>query len=216
MGVAVNPAGGDPPDRRLHHDGAGLRADRGGPFQGPADPRPQFRHVRDARAFPGCRRSRPSSSIRPRSPSPGGGEPPIITMGAVIANAIFDATGARLLPAAHDAGADQSGALIGRAGRAGGGGPESAGPAGATGGPARVFLNQFSAVPNFVRTTTPQPRMLTTAEKRNPMKGMNPMKLTTSSPRKRRRPAARRHVPVEATGPGFRRRSRTARPVRRP
>lgn len=33
----------------------------------------------------------------PEVPIAGGGEPPIITMGAVIANAIFDATGARLL-----------------------------------------------------------------------------------------------------------------------
>ena len=33
----------------------------------------------------------------PRSPAQGGGEPGIICMGAVIANAIFDATGARLL-----------------------------------------------------------------------------------------------------------------------
>jgi CO/xanthine dehydrogenase Mo-binding subunit len=31
------------------------------------------------------------------SPFQGGGEPPIICMGAVIANAVFDATGARLL-----------------------------------------------------------------------------------------------------------------------
>jgi len=31
------------------------------------------------------------------SPPQGGGEPPIICMGAVIANAVFDATGARLL-----------------------------------------------------------------------------------------------------------------------
>ena len=31
------------------------------------------------------------------SPPQGGGEPPIISMGAVIANAIFDAVGARLL-----------------------------------------------------------------------------------------------------------------------
>jgi CO/xanthine dehydrogenase Mo-binding subunit len=31
------------------------------------------------------------------SPPQGGGEPPIIGMGAVIANAVFDATGARLL-----------------------------------------------------------------------------------------------------------------------
>jgi CO/xanthine dehydrogenase Mo-binding subunit len=31
------------------------------------------------------------------SPCQGGGEPPIICMGAVIANAVFDATGARLL-----------------------------------------------------------------------------------------------------------------------
>jgi isoquinoline 1-oxidoreductase len=33
----------------------------------------------------------------PEVPISGGGEPPIITMGAVVANAIFDATGARLL-----------------------------------------------------------------------------------------------------------------------
>jgi len=33
----------------------------------------------------------------PGTPSSGGGEPPIVCMGAVIANAIFDATGARLL-----------------------------------------------------------------------------------------------------------------------
>jgi CO/xanthine dehydrogenase Mo-binding subunit len=31
------------------------------------------------------------------SPPQGGGEPPIICMGALIANAVFDATGARLL-----------------------------------------------------------------------------------------------------------------------
>ena len=33
----------------------------------------------------------------PEVPIAGGGEPPIITMGAVVANAIYDATGARLL-----------------------------------------------------------------------------------------------------------------------
>jgi CO/xanthine dehydrogenase Mo-binding subunit len=33
----------------------------------------------------------------PEVPISGGGEPPIITMGAVVANAIFDATGVRLL-----------------------------------------------------------------------------------------------------------------------
>ena len=33
----------------------------------------------------------------PGSPALGGGEPPIITMGAVIANAIYDAVGVRLL-----------------------------------------------------------------------------------------------------------------------
>jgi CO/xanthine dehydrogenase Mo-binding subunit len=33
----------------------------------------------------------------PETPASGCGEPPIVTMGAVVANAIFDATGARLL-----------------------------------------------------------------------------------------------------------------------
>ena len=33
----------------------------------------------------------------PETPALGGGEPPIITMGAVLANAIFDAAGVRLL-----------------------------------------------------------------------------------------------------------------------
>ena len=33
----------------------------------------------------------------PQTPALGAGEPPIITMGAVLANAIYDATGARLL-----------------------------------------------------------------------------------------------------------------------
>ena len=33
---------------------------------------------------------------RPDQPSQGGGEPAVICMGSVIANAIFDATGARL------------------------------------------------------------------------------------------------------------------------
>jgi CO/xanthine dehydrogenase Mo-binding subunit len=32
----------------------------------------------------------------PDQPSQGGGEPPIVCMGAVVANAVFDATGARL------------------------------------------------------------------------------------------------------------------------
>jgi len=32
----------------------------------------------------------------PQTPALGGGEPPIITMGAVLANAVFDATGKRV------------------------------------------------------------------------------------------------------------------------
>ena len=61
----------------------------------------------------------------------GGGEPPIVCMGAVIANAIHDAVGARVLRTAHDAGADPGGhqerlVLPGRPGS----GPAAAPPCG--------------------------------------------------------------------------------------
>ena len=40
---------------------------------------------------------RDGADRQPGTPALGGGEPPIITMGAVIANAIFDAASARVL-----------------------------------------------------------------------------------------------------------------------
>jgi len=44
---------------------------------------------------PGCRKSKPCSS-RTTKRAAGGGEPAIILMGALVANAIHDATSARL------------------------------------------------------------------------------------------------------------------------
>jgi nicotinate dehydrogenase subunit B len=48
----------------------------------------------------------------PQSAALGGGEPPIIAMGAVLANAIYDGVGARLLGITHDAAAGQGRASV--------------------------------------------------------------------------------------------------------
>jgi len=45
----------------------------------------------------------------PEMPALGGGEPPIIAMGAALANAIFDAVGVRVVQLADDAGTRESG-----------------------------------------------------------------------------------------------------------
>ena len=117
----------------------------------------------------------------PEVPISGGGEPAIITVGAVVANARLRRLRGPALPAPHDARAGQgrpekiiSGRLLYAAGAGGAGGAVTTGR-----GPR---WNQFSTVPNFVRRATPQPKIPITNEKKNPRTGMNPMKPKTSSP----------------------------------
>ena len=97
MGLVHQPRGRRHPDGGLHHHGPRLRAHRGGPLRGRQDPRHATSTPTRSRASPGCPRSRPCSSTPPDDPPQGGGEPAIIVMGAVVANAIFDAVGARVL-----------------------------------------------------------------------------------------------------------------------
>ena len=95
-GPGHQPRGREAPDGGRRHDGPGLCADRGDPLQGRPDQRHGTSTPTSCRVSPGCRRSRRCSLPANDLPPQGGGEPAIICMGAVIANAIHDATGARL------------------------------------------------------------------------------------------------------------------------
>jgi CO/xanthine dehydrogenase Mo-binding subunit len=83
-------------DGRLHHYGTGLRADGGSPLQF-KDGAVLDRNF-DTYSIPRFSWLPKIETIlldNPENP-PLGGEPPIITMGAVIANATYDAVGVRL------------------------------------------------------------------------------------------------------------------------
>ena len=94
MGVVVNPEGATHADGRLHHDGPGLLPHRRSPLQGRRGPRPNFDTYEIPR-FSWLPKIE-TVLVDERLAAQGGGEPAIIGMGAVVANAIFDATGARL------------------------------------------------------------------------------------------------------------------------
>ena len=97
QGVTVNPEGIAPADGRQHHHGAGLRAHRRGALQGRRGAAPQLRQLRAA-AFFLAAEDRDGADRQPgHCRAQGCGEPPIINIGAVIANAIYDAVGARVL-----------------------------------------------------------------------------------------------------------------------
>ena len=85
------------PDPRRCRAGDRLRAVRGHPSRGRPCPREQPRELPAARARSTSRRSKPSCSNTPIPHGPfgakGAGEPPIVPVAAVIANAVSDAIG---------------------------------------------------------------------------------------------------------------------------
>ena len=95
MGLVVNPEGRADPDGRLHHDGPGLRLTEEIHFKGGKVLDTNF-DTYELPRFSWVPKIETVLIDAKDSPPQGGGEPAIIVMGAVVANAIYDRTGARL------------------------------------------------------------------------------------------------------------------------